>query len=122
MWANLEVYAALAKDAWHAANWADKLRVWFKPPGWRPADVARRFPRAPFDLARERFDPPVSAGAVRMAAVLFIATLGATTAFLWNAHLLSAWERAAAAAAIVLALALVGRLTTPGESLAAQSA
>ena len=26
----------------------DKLRVWLKPPGWRPADVAARWPKAPF--------------------------------------------------------------------------
>jgi hypothetical protein len=41
--ANLEVYAALARDSWRARSWADKVRVWFKPPGWRPADVAARY-------------------------------------------------------------------------------
>ena len=51
LWANAEVYAGLFKDAWHARRWADKLRVWLKPPGWRPADVAARFPKAAFDLA-----------------------------------------------------------------------
>jgi alkylglycerol monooxygenase len=45
LWANLEVYAALARDSWRARNWRDKLRVWFMPPGWRPADVAARFPK-----------------------------------------------------------------------------
>src|SRR5512145_1266345 len=35
LWANLQVYASLARDSWHASSWADKLRVWFKPPGWR---------------------------------------------------------------------------------------
>ena len=35
----------LAKDAWHAKNWGDKLKLWFMPTGWRPADVAERFPR-----------------------------------------------------------------------------
>src|SRR3954469_11746053 len=45
LWANAEVYWALAKDSWHAKSWRDKLRVWIKPPGWRPADVAARFPK-----------------------------------------------------------------------------
>jgi alkylglycerol monooxygenase len=44
LWSNFEVYWALARDSWHARSWADKLRVWVKPPGWRPADVAQRFP------------------------------------------------------------------------------
>ncbi len=41
LWANLQVYRDLVQDAWHAAAWADKLRVWLRPPGWRPADVQR---------------------------------------------------------------------------------
>ena len=34
----------LVKDAWYAQNWMDKLRVWYMPTGWRPADVAEKFP------------------------------------------------------------------------------
>lgn len=34
----------LIKDAWHAKNWKDKLRIWFMPTGWRPTDVAEKFP------------------------------------------------------------------------------
>ena len=46
-----------------AANWADKVRVWFKPPGWRPADVAQRFPKPPFEIALvRRFHPEVTLG------------------------------------------------------------
>ena len=29
-----------------ANDWWDKFRLWFKPTGWRPADVAQRFPVA----------------------------------------------------------------------------
>jgi sterol desaturase/sphingolipid hydroxylase (fatty acid hydroxylase superfamily) len=32
----------LVKDAWHAQSWKDKLRVWYMPTGWRPADVAEK--------------------------------------------------------------------------------
>jgi len=42
LWANVEVYWGLLKDAWHAEKWSDKLRVWLKPPGWRPADQSQR--------------------------------------------------------------------------------
>lgn len=34
----------LIKDAWRAQNWLDKLKVWFMPLGWRPADVAEKYP------------------------------------------------------------------------------
>jgi sterol desaturase/sphingolipid hydroxylase (fatty acid hydroxylase superfamily) len=113
LWANLEVYAALALDSWRARGWADKLRVWFKPPGWRPADVAARFPKPPFDITRPRYDPPASPAAQWAAAVLFLLLLGATSAFLWNAHTLTPAQQGGGAAAIVAGLWLVGRLTTP---------
>ena len=34
----------LVKDAWYARNWKDKFRIWMMPTGWRPADVAEKFP------------------------------------------------------------------------------
>jgi len=58
--ANTHVYAALWFDSRHAASWADKLRVWFKPPGWRPADVAVRFPKPAYDISRfQRLEAPL---------------------------------------------------------------
>ncbi len=59
VWANLHYYWAMAKDAWHARSWRDTLRVWFAPPGWRPADVAKRYPKTDYDPRRDfaRFDP-----------------------------------------------------------------
>ena len=35
---------SLTKDAWQTKNWKDKLRIWLKPTGWRPADVALKRP------------------------------------------------------------------------------
>lgn len=34
----------LIKDAWRAKNWNDKIRIWLMPTGWRPADVAEKYP------------------------------------------------------------------------------
>jgi alkylglycerol monooxygenase len=34
----------LIKDAWRAERLEDKLKIWFMPLGWRPADVAERYP------------------------------------------------------------------------------
>ena len=44
LWANVEFYWSLARDAWFTRRWQDKLAIWFKPTGWRPADVRKRFP------------------------------------------------------------------------------
>lgn len=41
---NFQHLALLARDAWYARSWWDKLRIWFMPTGWRPADVVERFP------------------------------------------------------------------------------
>ncbi len=37
MWLMLE-------DAWHAKNFKDKLRIWFMPTEWKPADVVAKYP------------------------------------------------------------------------------
>jgi len=34
----------LVKDAWRTKNWKDKFTLWFKPTGYRPADVAVKYP------------------------------------------------------------------------------
>jgi alkylglycerol monooxygenase len=34
----------LVKDAWHTQSRRDKLRIWFMPTGWRPADLAATHP------------------------------------------------------------------------------
>lgn len=34
----------LLTDAWRTRFWWDKLRLWFMPTGWRPADVAAEYP------------------------------------------------------------------------------
>ena len=34
----------LIKDAWRTRSWKDKLKVWFMPTGWRPADVTEKYP------------------------------------------------------------------------------
>ncbi len=35
---------SLMKDAWLTESWKDKLRIWFMPTGWRPADVEKKYP------------------------------------------------------------------------------
>lgn len=41
---NFQHFWLLVKDAWRAKSFKDKLRIWFMPTGWRPADVNEKFP------------------------------------------------------------------------------
>ncbi|HWS25081.1 MAG TPA: sterol desaturase family protein [Xanthomonadales bacterium] len=80
IWANLEVYAALARDSWRTRKLADKFRVWLKPPGWRPPDLAAQEPAPSFDIkAVRKYDPPLSMPASTYAGMLFVLLVAAGT-------------------------------------------
>ena len=96
IWANLHYYWMMARDCRHARRWRDKLRIWFAPPGWRPGDVAARFPKQPYDPRHDfaRFDPPRSLALSVYVLAQFAALLVAHSHFLallprqstaWNA-------------------------------------
>jgi len=60
LWANLQFYAQLWRDARRTRSLWDKLRIWFMPTGWRPADVEAGYPQAKVDLAQFRkFEIPL---------------------------------------------------------------
>jgi alkylglycerol monooxygenase len=109
LWANGEVYWALAKDSWHARNWLDKIRVWFKAPGWRPADVAARFPKPPFDLAGvQRYHPPMRKAVMWFGGIQFLVLLQGVAAFLWHADAMPLSQSAVCLAALLASLWAIG--------------
>ena len=60
VWANVQFYAQLWADARRAESTWDKLRIWFMRTGWRPADVAARYPMNKPDLSQFRkFEVPL---------------------------------------------------------------
>jgi len=76
--ANLQVYQYLLFDARDATSWRDKLSIWFRRTGWRPADVESRFPRKKIDLANfEKFDPAVPAPVARYVLGQFVVVIAA---------------------------------------------
>ncbi len=75
LWANVHIYVGMAQDAWRAQRWRDKLHVLVARTGWRPEDVAERYPRDKTDLANfHKFDPAVS-GAVNAYALVQLAVV-----------------------------------------------
>ena len=127
LWANVEVYWSLLHDSWHARAWGDKLRVWFKPPGWRPADVAARFPKPAFDLAQvQTYAPPMSRTVQWFSAAQFLGLLAGVTLLLWHAESLplaqsAVWVCALTAGLWALGAVMQGRLSL-GEVLLIEAA
>ncbi len=59
--ANLQVWWYLLRDAIYCKSWWDKLRIWFMPTGWRPADMEERLPIVKSNLdAFQKFNPPAT--------------------------------------------------------------
>ncbi|MEK9957971.1 MAG: sterol desaturase family protein [Flavobacteriaceae bacterium] len=44
LWINFQHLWGLIQDAWRTKSWKAKLLIWFKPTGWRPQDVAKKWP------------------------------------------------------------------------------
>ena len=75
-WANLQVYDYLLFDARKAKRWRDKIGIWFRRTGWRPADVEAAYPKRSSDLTHfEKFDPPVAATVSRYAIAQFVVAI-----------------------------------------------
>jgi sterol desaturase/sphingolipid hydroxylase (fatty acid hydroxylase superfamily) len=105
LWANLEVYAELARRSARQARWRDRLRVWFMPPGWEPPGVRK----PAFELSSVRtYDPPMPRGARRLALAHLVAAILGALPLLWFAGSLDAPARVGGAVAVVALLWLGG--------------
>jgi alkylglycerol monooxygenase len=125
LWANLEVYADLARRSRQAVHWRDKLLVWLMPPGWQPATAGGPAWHKPsFDVgALRRFDPPMNRPAQGFALLHFGAVLVGATVLLWHADTLALPMLVAASLAIlgvlwVIGAVMQGRLTLRNALLA----
>ena len=114
--ANLEVYARLAGDSLRTRRWRDKLQLWVRPPGWRPADLAAAGDPAgssahgPGRAALDRFDPVVP-GAVRLhASFQFALLLGCSVHVLQLAATAATASLLAWFGFIALSMSVIGAL------------
>jgi len=67
----------LLSDAWRTRSWWDKLRIWFMHTGWRPADVATKYPVQILENFNgfEKYDTHASRGLVAWSWVQLSVTL-----------------------------------------------
>ncbi len=112
-WANLQVYDYLFFDARKARRWRDKIGVWFRRTGWRPADVEDRYPKTRADLATfDKFDPPVAASMRRYAVAQFIVAIAAV---LWIGNLYARGESVIVPCVVLWAMLLSLGLLNEGR-------
>jgi sterol desaturase/sphingolipid hydroxylase (fatty acid hydroxylase superfamily)/uncharacterized membrane protein YhhN len=115
LWANLEVYAHLARESWHARSWGDKLRVWFKPPGWQSPAMAQARPKPAFTLeAVTTYNPPLTRAQQWFAGLQFVLALTAVLAFLWQVDSMRVVDAAIWCGAIASGLWATGRFLQGG--------
>ena len=76
----------LVKDAWHAEKWKDKFRIWLMPLGWRPADVAEKYPVYKIEDVHnfEKYRPAISAALQWWCWIQLIVLLGVISYFFGN--------------------------------------
>lgn len=109
LWANVHVFVQIAKDAWRAPRWRDKLRLVFGRPGWRPPELGEiEQPREVSAETFEKYDPPVPAPLAWYAFAQFVVALLAAVVLLGKADAQPLWVSAVAAFFIAVALAGVG--------------
>ena len=105
LWANADVYWKLTKASWHTPNWGDKIKLWFKPPGWQSEAMARDNPQPAFTLASvTTYNPPLTAAQQWFAGIQFLVVMVAVLALLWFVDTLPVAHSAIWCAAIATCL------------------
>jgi membrane protein YdbS with pleckstrin-like domain len=89
----------------------DKVRVWFAPPEWRPADLGGPVTVPPADPAKHpRYDPRAAKGLRAYVAAQFVIAAAATVAYLWVESTARPAFLAACAVVFIATLAAWGAL------------
>jgi sterol desaturase/sphingolipid hydroxylase (fatty acid hydroxylase superfamily) len=102
MQANFHYWIELLAMARRSTRWMDKLRVFVKPPGWRPAEMGAPLLAAGKERSTfQKHDSSVPRTTTMLVAAQFILLLAVTTYFLFLGNKLPAMEHWAVALVIV---------------------
>jgi len=109
LWANLHVWKSMFRDAAHTQRWADKLKVFFAAPGWKPADLGPAIvPQEVSVDSFRKFDVPASRSLLAYAAVQFVAASLMGVVLLELAPKVGLWPLVGPAFYVVLTLNNLG--------------
>lgn len=111
VWANIKPYASMVQQIRATPRWADRLKVLYKKPGWRP-DVQGGY-QSPPEVDKQTYQKYDAKGEASLHYYIFfqflIALVG-TALFLFNAGSMALNEKLSAAGLILLSLISLGSL------------
>ncbi len=114
--ANFHYWGELIDLAKRCTRWSDKVRVFLKPPGWRPAELGGfQGPRQKDRATYHKFDTTVPRAVRGYVAVQFTLLLVVTTLFLFKQQLLPDALQWAAAGLIIWWVMDMGLLMEGGK-------
>lgn len=123
LWANVDTYWSLCKDAWHTARLVDKFRVFFSQTGWRPADVRRQFPNPRYNpYQQQKFDVPLCRRQMHYVFFQHLTLIALVLAFLLSAAQLSSSQIWAVAVLLIALLVCLGLYQQQRLNLALEQA
>ena len=109
LWANVHVFVQIARDAWRATRWPDKMRIILGRPGWRPSELGEiERPREVSAATFDKYDPEVPGPLAAYAFAQFVVALVAAFLLLQRADSVSMGPALVAAFFVAVALAGVG--------------
>lgn len=100
LWANVHYYSDLARLARQAPNWRERLKVWLKPPAWKP-DWAPEGPGARPEVSplshgdQGKYDVRAPKGLVSYILVQFVVTTLLTVGLLFAGAQMPVWQQVA---------------------------
>jgi hypothetical protein len=112
---NLQHWSMLAKDTVQTKYWSDKVRLWFKPTGWRPTDC-RDSKKDQFVLQktgcenREKYDPQISMASKFYVGFSFLSIIAVTVMFIFLSPVLSGKTLVLGTMLIVFSLVVINEL------------
>lgn len=84
VWANFQVFYQMLQDSIHTRRLSDKLRVWYAPTNWRPADVLENKPDINTGEFNKKYNPPMNNHqklftVIQLFSIIIFAAIMATT-------------------------------------------
>ena len=111
VWAQVHYWVELVGKARRTGRWPDRLRLFWKRPGWQPDDLGGFVPAPEVDRATyHKYDPPAPRGLRLYVLAQFVVVDLATIAFLFSSDSMPALARGAGAVAVVVSVASLGGL------------
>ena len=100
--ANFHYWCDLIAMARGTRSFADKVKVFFKPPGWRPHDLGDRQPSAKRDAAPTRSHTQLNSRITLYVAIQFVLLVAITSLFLFQQTIFVGWRSGVMAAVILV--------------------